>query len=465
MGKTVTGIRHLLDAKPLGYLLQESNDYSSNYVLGFSALPMFSARAMWFPVPGSADRVDIDSSHNILKIRLHDGLKWSDGTKIHGADYLNAIKKVASYRNGLSLLLRSIRNFPRYWKDSESVNEVGWAAQGNELTIETTLSPSLLLKILAKINFSPLHGSDGHLTAGPYKLQERSDIQIILVKNEEYLSARTIKDGLESIQFLITDSRYKDIELFEKGATDVTCPTLFPYELISKCAGRKDFFMENTNILMHISFNESKKMDLRFRKALLHLIDRGELARRLYNAPTPAFDLSINREKPMSEGKVDPLFDTHKGRTLLDSYTKGRSNDKFVLLYDDFYPNLEVANMVKEQLAEYGVQVEVLLDDYYDPLKIDYDMKITLSDIPFLDDMARYYSLSLSPVFNAEENLKKDFREIFAGYFQNSDPTKKERELSRIRQLFWDLPPVVPLLHINSYFFMSARAAAARSCF
>jgi len=454
-----------LDARPLGYDLQESNDYSGNYVLGFTALPMFKAREMAPPALGSAAHVDIDSSRNILKIRLDDGLKWSDGTKIHGADYLNAIKKVASYRNGLSLLLRSIRNFPRYWKDPASITEVGWAAQGNELTIETTLNPSLLLKVLAKINFSPLHETDIRLTAGPYKLQEKSDIRITLEKNAEYFNSRPAKPRAESVQILITDSRYKDIELFENGDIDVTCPTLFPYELISKYAGRKDFFMENTNILMHLSFNERKKIDPQLRKALLHLIDRSKLAQRLYDAPTPAMDLSINRGKPMSKGEPDRLFDPNRGRTHLAACAKHGVKEKLVLLYDDFYPNREVADMVKEQLAGYGLQVEVLLDDYYAPLKIDYDIKLTLSDIPFLDDMARYYSLALSPVFNTEENIKKDLRDIFSSYFQESAPDKKERELSRIRHIFWDLPPVVPLLHIHSYFFMSARAAAARSCF
>ena len=275
-------------------------------------------------------------------IELRDDLYFYDGKRVTSEDYYNAILKykelLPSFSNNIDLISFST----------------------NKLIINLKHNDKLLLNKLSFYLFSP---NRNNVTSGRYYLSDIND-EFIILKNNKYYRNKSNKE----LKFIKCEDYNIEKELFSKKIVDIDNNTFFELSNLN---------MNNEKSGIIISLEISTKISLKERKDIVRNINKTNISNKLGNSYFVKDDFFFNN-----------IFKYKKRNT------KKNGNGKILkLLYNEFYPNFQIASFIKEELEKNNYNV-VLINSTYQNFKndFDFDLKLTLNYFEYIDDLYFYGS-------------------------------------------------------------------------
>lgn len=275
-------------------------------------------------------------------IKLRDDLYFYDGKRVTGEDYYDAILKYKEF-------------LPSF---SDNLNLISFT--NDELIIILKHKDKLLLNKLSFYLFTP---NRNNVTSGKYYLSDIND-EFIILKNNKYYRNNSNK----KLKFIKCEDYNIEKELFSEKIVDIDNNTFFELSNLN---------MNNEKSGIIISLEISTKIPLKERKDIVRNINKTNISNKLGNSYFVKDDFFFNN-----------IF-KHKKRN-----TKKNGNGKILkLLYNEFYPNFQIASFIKEELEKNNYNV-VLINSTYQNFKndFDFDLKLTLNYFEYIDDLYFYGS-------------------------------------------------------------------------
>lgn len=455
-------INVIIDSYPIEKDINYVNDYTGILVFSPTACPLFiyDSKIRNYKKYACGSYI-IENKGKTHKCKLRDDLYWSDGKKVVTEDYYNSFIKIITTRREIAFFLRNILNYKQFVQKKVDVEQLGIHISGNILEFELEKADYIFYKVLSKINFSPIRMDRNekchNQSAGPYYISGTSDDRFVLVKNKFHFNySKTKKNDLT---FLLSNSYYKDIERFGLKEIDATCNTSFPFNEIEKYQRNKNYHCSPNNIDILLVF--TKKVPIELRRALLHLIDRREIAEKFKKAFIVSGDLTINYQKQTDNIQLDSLYNEKDALKYLEEF-RSKYNQKQITIdigYDSFYPNKEILLEISNSLNKYDVLVNVIEDNYYKPDISIYDAKLVLSFIPYFDDVSNYEIIglfSLMSVLAEKGQILAEYLKLLNLYKTLKNKNEKENIINNLNRIVIDAVGVIPLFKMYNHYLMNS---------
>jgi peptide/nickel transport system substrate-binding protein/oligopeptide transport system substrate-binding protein len=166
------------------------------------------------PVPGTASGWEVSRSRTVYRFRLREEALFSNGDPVRAQDFRDSwLRAIDPATQAEYSFLFDVIKGARAYRNGEQV-EVGIRVVSDKiLEVELEKPAGHFLKLLCHMAFSPVHASylkkpgwdeEGRLFGnGPYSLVERSDRELLLVKNRLYWDARRVE--LDAIRIRLLD--------------------------------------------------------------------------------------------------------------------------------------------------------------------------------------------------------------------------------------------------------------------
>jgi hypothetical protein len=191
------------------------------------------------------------------------------------------------------------------------------------------------------------------------------------------------RKGIHSqLSVICEKSGDKNYELYMKGLLDCTADTTFTAELVQEIKHRQDYYHEFNGLFAYILVGEKLKKNLGSNAAenianIFRVADYG-LIDSEYWSKTESFFI----ETKMIYSKTISL--------------KNKIKDSIQIVYDDYYPNKIVCEIMKSCIErEFSVDCNLVVDDYYNPSKpfdIRFCIGYFLANSPFLRACTIFHS-------------------------------------------------------------------------
>lgn len=289
---------------------------------------------------------------------LRDNLRWSDGSPLTVEDVRDSWKRLALPATGADYAAWMDRAEVFINKERRSVRVLFPTPQPlfDRMCAFHALSP-----IPAALrNAAPGSTPDPLPCSGPYQLEERRIRDRIRVIRNPY-SWRQVELGFESIDFLTLESQFTALNLFLSGdvwftpnVPDLAVPALHR-DYASAFQPRPQF----ATYFLRFQMQHGPFQDKDLRLALIHAIDREEVARNLGGGRPAASSLVPPFIDEYSE-VTGPNFDLELAKEALERYRgrhpEGLPHLEYLYPSSDF--NRKLAEVLQQQwAANLGVQV------------------------------------------------------------------------------------------------------------
>jgi oligopeptide transport system substrate-binding protein len=344
-------------------------------------------------VPELAESWEYDSEKAVYTFHLKKGVKFHNGIQMKAGDVLFSFTRLADPKldSPWSDSMMWVKGAGDY--NQKKSSEISGIRIVDDYTIEIELKRiyTPFLNLLASNAFSILpeelyateeYGSD-HLPVGcgPFKYQGKlDDGSIQLVANKDYHSGPPLLDGIvfrfiEDHKEMISEYKKGNLhhiwvfpDLAEKILSDESIPGMiesYPMNAIY-------FYAFN---LERRQFGGSAEPKRLLRQALNYAVDREMICKDVFQGrciPTKSAlsDGILDYSNPMMD-RLGFNFDRDKALELLEAagYPNGNGVG-MVSLYTTYEsPNIEIAEIVKNNLSEIGLEVEIVAKDKENYLK------------------------------------------------------------------------------------------------
>jgi peptide/nickel transport system substrate-binding protein len=325
-------------------------------------------------VPQAAESYEILEDGRLLRFRLRQGIRWTDGTPLTARDV------EFTYR-----LMIDPKTPTAYAEDFLAVKEFKVTGEYSfEVRYDKPFARALVTWASAILPRHLLEGQDLLKTplarqpigAGPYMLKEwTAGNRLVLVANPDYFEGRPYID--EVVMRIIPDQSTQFLELKSGNLDEIA---LSPYQYLYQTdehGWARDFrkFQYLSSAYTFLAYNLKSPLfsDVRVRKAILHAIDKDEIVRGVlmglgmatggpYKPGTWAFDGKI----PANE--FDPALArrllaeagwTRKGQDgpLVDS--AGRPFVFTILTNQGNSQRIKAAIIIQSRLKDLGIKVDI----------------------------------------------------------------------------------------------------------
>lgn len=314
-----------------------------------------------------------DETSTVWTFHLRKEAKWSDGTPVTAADYINTIKRALDPQSAskYAVYLYPIKNAKAVYEGKADIESLGVKAP-DDLTLEFTLeSPCVYFLDLLKLPvYMPSNAKEASesgsgwdkdprksLSNGPYCLEEYVPKQyFILKKNEYYWNPDAAK--ADRLVYRFFDDQQSTANAFEAKEVDVA--TGLQGNVIKQYEGRPELFVTDliATRYMYPNLNVKPLDDVRVRKALALAIDRKTLCSLVGEDTEPTYALIAkymtdkNTGKYYSQEMPDPFEENaQEARELLAQAGYPDGEGFPILKYS--YPAIEMdtatAQVLKEQ--------------------------------------------------------------------------------------------------------------------
>ncbi len=317
----------------------KSLDYSNKVILSAVSDPLFIYDKLSNSYVCNACKSYFVKGRKIT-INLRDDLFFSDGSKVTAKDYIRTIKENAHFLNGFKQNINSIRG------------------NNNSIVVCLNKKDKSIINKLSCYFFSP-HTNN---TCGRYYICDINDYKIMMKPNKNYRNR-----SLSDLSFSLYDTFDDDKQAFIDLKTDISNNTFF--EL-------KNDNINNEKSGIIIGLEISTKYCNSERKKIINSINKNELVKLLGNAYYVKNDFYYNYNSCYKYNRI-------KNKTRL----------KIRLMYNKFYPNYQIATIIKNQLEDNNYLVD-LVEENYDDYKsmTNYDIKLVLNYFEYIDDYYFYGS-------------------------------------------------------------------------
>lgn len=274
------------------------------------------------------------------ELKLRDDLFYYDGNKVTVNDFVNTIQEQ-----------RTI--LPEIYSNILSVKNID-----DKIVIELKENDNSFINKLSLYLFSP----HNNRTCGRYYINKISRDQIELLPNKFYRiksNKKLIYTKLESLE--------KNIEYFKNRKIDITNNTFF---------NLKNGNIKNEKSGIIFSIEISSRIPKTIRKKIVNSINKNTVVKKLGDSYFVKNDFFFNE---ISEYKNKKIINKEK------IYLK--------LYYNKFYPNKEIALLIKQELENNNYEI-CLIESEYNEFKTisNYDIKLTLNYFEYIDDLYFYNS-------------------------------------------------------------------------
>ena len=225
--------------------------------------------------------------------------------------------------------------------------------------------------------------------------------------------------------------------MFEKNKLDFTSNTSFRHTDLEKYINKIQKYPNF--ITMSLTFINKDLLHpkyLKLRRTILSSINRTKIADLFNNMFSPTDNYFIDGNKN----------DLHTSK-------KNNLNQNITIGYDDFYPNKEILDIIKQQLAECGINITLIKDDFYKP-KYNYDIKLSLSFPDYIDNSAFYRSAYFNALINFAGKNNLYFKILQNKLYK---PKTSMSALKLLNKLLLKHALIIPLFSMNSIYLSNCR--------
>ena len=254
-------------------------------------------------VPGAAKSWTIDETGTIYTFTLRPEAKWSDGSRIVAAEFVQGLRRGVDphIASGSSALLEIIRGAGDIIAGRLKVSDLGVTAV-DESTVRITLEhpAPFVLQILAQSIASPAHitranaqvsGSEQKVSNGAYTLVSRvTGSYIELAQNPNYWDASHV--SIPHVRYINAESEATEIREYVAGQVDMTSTIPAPdLERITQKYGAE---IQTAPILgtLYLALNVSEpplRDNRDLRQSLSIAVDRDLISEHIKLGVTPAY--------------------------------------------------------------------------------------------------------------------------------------------------------------------------------
>jgi oligopeptide transport system substrate-binding protein len=479
------------DPQTIDPLLNTAIDGSNVIVNAFECLMVLNENNE--AVPGAAESYEVSDDGLVYTFKLRKDGKWSDGEPVTANDFYYAWMRGLNKETAAEYCYQFfyIKNGEKYYNGEATADEVGLKVL-DDYTLEITLeAPTAYYpQLLAHQTYSPVRedivtanpdtwatSPDTYIGNGPFKLV-RWDMkdQLVFEKNDNYWDADKVK--LEKITYkLVTDETTAYSEL-KAGNFDVvnSVPTneiepgkndglvkIFPKlgtYFFAINVGKQDSMSENVKNAL------SNKL---VRQALALAIDRQEIIDNVGKADQVAAYSFVPLGITTSDGNefsskeyYDPSDmdgNIEKAKELLKEagYENGEGLPTIELMYNTEGAHKDVCQIVQENLAKIGVNVELTNQEWAVFLSTRQNGEYQIARHGWIGDYSDPMTFLDMWVTGGGNNdcgfSNSEYDSLIAEAKVETDTKKREELLRQAEDILMDEMPVIPV-----YFYTTVMA-------
>lgn len=375
-------------------------------------------------------------------IKLRENVKWHDGTDFTAQDVKFTIDMIKN-------------NYPNsvYAQNLQYVNSLN-VVDSNTITIglsqeveffEYNLTfPIVSSKYFENADFEDVNKNNSIVGTGMFKIEQKSENSIKLVKNEDYWDKD--KDSLlKEINITLYSSIGEVYNAFKGGYIDIMNITIDNVEDYIGNLGYKKIYYETRN-LDFLAFNTQNDVlsDPNVRKAIAYLIDKQNMISNLGNG-YKSEDFLFTASNWLYDNRLSISYNSDEATNILveDGWThtnggwfkEGKLLSFSITVDANNQTRMTCANVIKSQLEGFGIPVsirEVTTSNYYNSLtNKNYDAIISgivtgfspkISTLFSGDNLANYNNDRVNEIIESSKNtgdldtLKNNYLEIYDIY-------------------------------------------------
>lgn len=479
------------DPQTIDPLLNTAIDGSNVIVNAFECLMVLNENNE--AVPGAAESYEVSDDGLVYTFKLRKDGKWSDGEPVTANDFYYAWMRGLNKETAAEYCYQFfyIKNGEKYYNGEATADEVGLKVL-DDYTLEITLeAPTAYYpQLLAHQTYSPVRedivtanpdtwatSPDTYIGNGPFKLV-RWDMkdQLVFEKNDNYWDADNVK--LEKITYkLVTDETTAYSEL-KAGNFDVvnSVPTneIEPgkNDGLVKIFPKLGIYFFAINVGKQDSMSENVKNALSnklVRQALALAIDRQEIIDNVGKADQVAAYSFVPLGITTSDGNefsskeyYDPSDmdgNIEKAKELLKEagYENGEGLPTIELMYNTEGAHKDVCQIVQENLAKIGVNVELTNQEWAVFLSTRQNGEYQIARHGWIGDYSDPMTFLDMWVTGGGNNdcgfSNSEYDSLIAEAKVETDTKKREELLRQAEDILMDEMPVIPV-----YFYTTVMA-------
>ena len=304
-----------------------------------------------------------------LTFKLYENIKWHDGEEFTSEDVKWTFDTIIE-KNGLSASgLKNVESIKCPDKNTVVFNFS--TADASILSTLSTYGAFIMPKhIYEGTDWLENKANQKPIGTGPYKFSEwKSGESVTLVKNENYFGE---EPKLEKVIFkFIPDENTAWLSWLND---EIDWYDSYPSEEVEKLKNNKDYkVLERlTANVTYLTFNTKKApfKDKAVREAIAYAVDREELLSIAYKNVGKISEYAIPStfQNYLNENAKLPMTNVKKAKKILEDAGYKKNKKGYYLTIDFEYFDLdnyiELAEVLKKQLAEVGIKLNLKLIEY-----------------------------------------------------------------------------------------------------
>jgi peptide/nickel transport system substrate-binding protein len=422
---------------------------TNKYVQDISKIiyePLFNVTEDYNIEPGLATECAKNGDNSYI-IKLREDAIWSDGTSITSADVLYTVEKLKSissiYENNVKKItkIESLNNYMVKISTDSEIPHIGYFLN----------FPIMSSSYYGEEDFQTTSKNDMPVASGMYKIASTSSNCIVLEKNENWYGISEKDAILEKITINLYSSVGELYNAFKLGQVDILSTNNINIEnYIGTIGYQKKEFAGREYDFITVNTQNELLQDSVVRQAINYAINKTQIVNDIYGGKYYVSNFPLDFGSWIYKDDNAIGYDVEKAKQLLEEagwkyqygYWQKYENYRtkrlsFRILVDgNNTKRVEVANLIKSQLAEAGIVATVvtLTDEAYTTAAYqnkDYDLflmginvstNIDLSTYFGSDNLANYSNEEAVSIINEiknttdEEILKEKYKRLIEIY-------------------------------------------------
>ena len=412
----------------------------------------------------AAENYEVNEDSTEWTFHLREDARWSDGTPVTAADFLNTITRALdpASGSGYANYLFPIENAEAIYNGEAEPDSLGVEIPDDYTLVFHLAEPCVyFLDLLRLPVYTPSceeyadsaeSGWDRDpgtsLANGPFRLAEYvPDQYFILEKNEYYWNADAV--NLDRITYRFFDDTQAMANAYEAGEVDVA--TSLSSTVMEMYEGQKDLFVTDliATRYIYMNLNVEPLDDVRVREAVNLAINRDDLCTIVGSDTEPAYNLVAKYMKDRNTGRyfvdeAEQPFEENveRARELLAEagYPDGEGFPELTYKYPTLEMDSVTAQVVQEQLKNnLGITIRLeaqeLQANYSSRHAGDFDLCRMNWTADFADPYTYLSMLMSNSTYNCSGIHDPQYDELVAQSGSESDPAARADLMHRAEQL------------------------------
>ena len=412
----------------------------------------------------AAESYEVNEDSTEWTFHLREDARWSDGTPVTAADFLNTITRALdpASGSGYANYLFPIENAEAIYNGEAEPDSLGVETPDDYTLVFHLAEPCVyFLDLLRLPVYTPScaeHADSAEsgwdrdpgtsLANGPFCLEEYvPDQYFILEKNEYYWNADEV--NLDRITYRFFDDTQAMANAYEAGEVDVA--TSLSSTVMEMYEGQEDLFVTDliATRYIYMNLNVEPLGDVRVREAVNLAINREDLCTIVGSDTEPAYNLVAKYMKDRNTGgyfvdEAEQPFEENveRARELLAEagYPDGEGFPELTYKYPTLEMDSVTAQVIQEQLKNnLGITIRLeaqeLQANYSSRHAGDFDLCRMNWTADFADPYTYLSMLMSNSTYNCSGICDPQYDELVAQSGSESDPAARADLMHRAEQL------------------------------